>query len=148
MGGEMRTYGGMVMRILLVEDNPADVRLVQEAFKESHSESGLSVVFDGVEALAFLRREGRYTDAPRPDLVVLDLNMPKKNGHQVLSEMKADPQLRIIPVMILSSSFLPEDREKTLALGAVRYVVKPQEFSEFLQLVHLIEDVGLTPGPR
>ena len=132
------------MQILLVEDNPADVRLVQEAFKESRSESTLNVVFDGVEALAFLRREGQYTGVPRPSLVLLDLNMPKKNGYQVLSEMKADPQLRFIPVMILSSSFLPEDREKTLALGAVRYVVKPQDFSQFLQLVGVIEDVGRT----
>lgn len=144
----MWTYGGMVMQILLVEDNPADVRLVQEAFKENRSESRLNVVFDGAEALAFLRREGRYTDAPRPDVVVLDLNMPKKNGHQVLSEMKADPQLRFIAVMILSSSFLPEDRERTLALGAVCYTVKPQEFSQFLQLVHVIEDIGLTHRPR
>ena len=133
------------MQILLAEDNPADVRLLQEAFKESHRGSTLSVVSDGVEALAFLRREGRYSAAPQPDLLVLDLNMPKKDGRQVLSEMKADPELRAIPVMILSSSSLPEDRRTAAALGAVRYVVKPQEFSEFLQLVHVIEDICLRP---
>jgi len=133
------------MQILLAEDNPADVRLLQEAFKESHRGSRLSVVSDGVEALAFLRREGRYSAAPHPDLLVLDLNMPKKDGRQVLAEMKADPELRAIPVMILSSSSLPEDRRTAAALGAVRYVVKPQEFSEFLQLVHVIEDICLRP---
>src|SRR5262245_53613213 len=121
-----------MMQILLAEDNPADVRLLQEAFKESQLESSLSVVPDGVEALAFLRHEGRYTDAPRPDLLVLDLNMPKKDGREVLAEMKSDSQLQAIPVMILSSSSLPEDQQRTLALGAVRYIVKPQEFSEFL----------------
>jgi len=133
------------MQILLAEDNPADVRLLQEAFKESRTGSTLSVVFDGVEALAFLRREGRYSAAPQPDLLVLDLNMPKKDGRQVLAEMKADPGLRAIPVMILSSSSLPEDQRTAAALGAVRYIVKPQEFSEFLQLVHVIED--LCPRP-
>ena len=133
------------MQILLAEDNPADVRLLQEAFKESRTGSTLSVVFDGVEALAFLRREGRYSAVPQPDLLVLDLNMPKKDGRQVLAEMKADPGLRAIPVMILSSSSLPEDQRTAAALGAVRYIVKPQEFSEFLQLVHVIED--LCPRP-
>jgi len=133
------------MQILLAEDNPADVRLLQEAFKESHTGSTLSVVPDGVEALAFLRREGRYSAVPQPDLLVLDLNMPKKDGRQVLAEMKADPELRAIPVMILSSSSLPEDQRTAAALGAVRYIVKPQEFSEFLQLVHVIED--LCPRP-
>ena len=132
------------MQILLAEDNPADVRLLQEAFKESRLESRLNVVSDGVEALAFLRREGRYTAAPQPDLLVLDLNMPKKDGRQVLAEMKADPESRTIPVMILSSSSLPEDRRTAAALGAVRYVVKPQEFSEFLRLVHVIENICLT----
>ncbi len=132
------------MQILLVEDNPADVRLLQEAFKESPRESQLSVVPDGAEALAFLRREGRYTAAPQPDLVVLDLNLPKKDGRQVLAEMKADPHLRSIPVMILSSSSLPQDRQAAVALGAVGYVVKPQEFSQFLQVVGVIEDVWRT----
>jgi len=132
------------MQILLAEDNPAAVRLLQEAFKESRIESRLSVVPDGAEALAFLRRKGRYTAAPQPDLVVLDLNMPKKDGRQVLAEMKADPQLQIIPVMILSSSSLPQDQQTAVALGAARYIVKPQEFSQFLQLARVIEDVWLT----
>ena len=131
------------MQILLAEDNPADVRLLQEAFKESHLESSLSVVPDGVEALAFLRHEGRYAAAPRPDLLVLDLNMPKKDGREVLAEMKSDSQLWAIPVMILSSSSLLEDQQRTLALGAVRYIVKPREFSEFLRLVRVIEDLCL-----
>src|SRR5262249_10759428 len=99
------------MQILLVEDNPADARLLQESFKESRIESKLSVVPNGVEALAFLRREGQYTLAPQPDLVVLDLNIPKKDGRQVLAEMKADPRLRIIPVMILSGSSRPQDQQ-------------------------------------
>jgi CheY-like chemotaxis protein len=132
------------MQILLAEDNPADVRLLQEAFRENHLENRLSVVPDGVETLAFLRREGRYAAAPQPDLLLLDLNMPKKDGRQVLTEMKADPELRTIPVMILSSSSLPEDRQTAAALGAVRYVVKPQEFSEFLQLVHVIVETWRT----
>jgi two-component system, chemotaxis family, response regulator Rcp1 len=129
------------MQILLAEDNPADVRLLQEAFKESGLESNLSVVPDGVETLAFLRQQGPYAAAPRPDLLVLDLNMPKKDGREVLAEMKADTQLRAIPVMILSSSSLPEDQQRALALGAVRYVVKPQDFAEILRLVHVMEDL-------
>ena len=133
------------MQILLAEDNPADVRLLQEAFKESGLESNLSVVPDGVETLAFLRQEGLYAAAPRPDLLVLDLNMPKKDGREVLAEMKADAQLRTIPVMILSSSSLPEDQHRALALGAVRYVVKPQDFAEILRLVHVMEDLCQAP---
>lgn len=132
------------MQILLAEDNPADVRLLQEAFKESRIETKLNVVSDGVEALAFLRREGKYAAAPQPELVVLDLNMPKKDGRQVLAEIKADPQLRTIPVMILSSSSLPQDQQTAAALGAVRYVVKPQDLSQFLQLAHVIADVWRT----
>jgi chemotaxis family two-component system response regulator Rcp1 len=134
----------VIVQILLVEDNPADVRLLEEAFKESRIESRLSVVPDGVEALAFLRREGRYSTAPQPDLVVLDLNMPRKDGRQVLTEMKADPQLRIIPVMILSSSSLQEDQRMAATLGAVRYIIKPHDFSQFLQVVRVIEDIVLT----
>jgi chemotaxis family two-component system response regulator Rcp1 len=134
----------VIVQILLVEDNPADVRLLEEAFKESRIESRLSVVPDGVEALAFLRREGRYSAAPQPDLVVLDLNMPRKDGRQVLTEMKADPQLRIIPVMILSSSSLQEDQRMAATLGAVRYIIKPHDFSQFLQVVRVIEDTVLT----
>jgi two-component system, chemotaxis family, response regulator Rcp1 len=133
----------VIVQILLVEDNPADVRLLEEAFKESRIESRLSVVPDGVEALAFLRREGRYSAAPQPDLVVLDLNMPRKDGRQVLTEMKADPQLRIIPVMILSSSSLQEDQRMAATLGAVRYIIKPHDFSQFLQVVRVIEDIVL-----
>jgi two-component system, chemotaxis family, response regulator Rcp1 len=133
----------VIVQILLVEDNPADVRLLEEAFKESRIESRLSVVPDGVEALAFLRREGRYSAAPQPDLVVLDLNMPRKDGRQVLTEMKADPQLRIIPVMILSSSSLQEDQRMAATLGAVRYIIKPHDFSQFLQVVQVIEDTVL-----
>ena len=101
------------VQMLLVEDNPGDIRLTQEAAKESAIPTNLSVVVDGEEAMAFLRREGKYAEAPRPDFVLLDLNLPKKDGREVLSEMKADDQLRRIPVVVLTSSSAEQDILKT-----------------------------------
>lgn len=98
---------GRPAEFLLVEDNPGDVRLTQEALRECKLRNNLSVVGDGVEALAFLRREGKYQDAPRPDVILLDLNLPKKGGHEVLAEIKADPVLRRIPVVIISRKGCP-----------------------------------------
>ena len=100
---------GRLVEILLVEDNPGDVRLTEEAMKEGKMRNNLSVAVDGVEAMAFLRREGKYADAPRPDVVLLDLNLPKKDGRSVLAEIKADPDLKRIPVVVLTSSKADED---------------------------------------
>ena len=104
---------GKPVEVLLVEDNPGDVRLTQEAFKEGKLRNGLRVVMDGVEAMAFLRREGEYADAPRPDIILLDLNLPKMDGREVLAEIKADDELKSIPVIILTTSDAEEDIIRT-----------------------------------
>src|ERR687884_1433856 len=113
------------IEILLVEDSPGDVRLTREALRDGKVRNNLSVVTDGVEALAFLRREGRYADAPRPDLILLDLNLPKKDGREVLAEIKADPNLRRIPVVVLTTSEAEQDIVETYNLHANCYVKKP-----------------------
>ena len=107
-----QTYGELI-EILLVEDNPGDVRLTQEAFKEGKVRNNLRVVNDGIEALAFLRQEGQYANAPRPDVILLDLNLPKKDGREVLAEIKQDPNLRRIPVVVLTTSEAEQDILKT-----------------------------------
>ena len=113
------------IEILLVEDNPADIRLAQEAFKDAKVHNILYTVGDGVEAMAFLRREGKYADAPRPDLILLDLNLPKKDGREVLAEIKTDEHLKLIPVVILTVSKAEEDILKTYNLHANCYISKP-----------------------
>ncbi|HVL87037.1 MAG TPA: response regulator [Candidatus Thermoplasmatota archaeon] len=130
--------------ILLVEDNPGDVRLTREALRESKLINRLSVAQDGEEAIAFLRREGAYVKAPRPDLVLLDLNLPRKNGREVLAEMKADPQLRRIPVVILTSSKSEEDVVRSYDLHANCYVTKPVSLDRFVDVVRSIEDFWLS----
>ena len=126
--------------ILLVDDNPADVRLVREALYESRLRNELHVVGDGEEALAFLRREAGFADAPRPDLVLLDLNLPKKNGREVLAEMKSNKMLKDIPVVILTTSNSDRDVLESYDLCANCYVRKPVQFQAFVEVVQSIEN--------
>jgi two-component system, chemotaxis family, response regulator Rcp1 len=132
------------INILLVEDNPGDVRLTVEALKEGRVRNQLSVVSDGVEALAFLRNQGPYTDAPRPDLMLLDLNLPKKDGREVLAEIKDDPNLRRIPVVVLTTSEAEADVLKSYALHANCYITKPVDLEQFINVIGTIEDFWLT----
>ena len=138
-----QTFGNLI-EILLVEDNPGDVRLAQEALKDAKVRNNLHVARDGVEALAFLRREGKYADAPRPDLILLDLNLPKKDGREVLAEIKEDENLRRIPVVILTISKDEEDVLKTYNLHANCYVTKPLGLDRFMEVVQAIEDFWLS----
>ena len=132
------------MEILLVDDNPGDVRLTAEALKDGKVENRLHTAKDGMEAIAFLRRKGRYTDAPRPDLILLDLNMPRMNGRQVLAEIKEDSALRHIPVVILTGSREMDDIVNTYDLHANCYVTKPIDFEQFTMMVKSITDFWLT----
>jgi len=132
-----------LMEILLVEDNPADVRLTREALKEGIIVNNLSVVYDGVDAMAFLRRQGKYALAPRPDIILLDLNLPKKDGREVLAELKEDPNLRRIPVVVLTTSKAEQDILKAYDLHANCYVTKPLDLDEFMILVRSIEEFWL-----
>jgi CheY-like chemotaxis protein len=132
------------IEILLVEDNPGDVRLTMEALREAKVHNRVNVAPDGVEAMAFLRREGRYADAPRPDLILLDLNLPKKDGREVLAEIKADDRLKHIPVVILTTSRAEQDILKSYDLHANCYVTKPVDLDQFINVVRSIEDFWLT----
>lgn len=132
------------IEILLVEDNPGDVRLTLEAFNEGRMCNHLSVVEDGVEAMAFLRREGRYADAVRPDLILLDLNLPRKDGRQVLAEIKVDDHLRRIPVVILTTSSAEQDILATYDLHANCYITKPVDLEQFIRVVQSVEDFWLS----
>lgn len=135
---------GRLVEILLVEDNPGDVRLTREALREAKVRNNLHVVEDGVEAMAFLRREGRYADAPCPDLILLDLNLPKKDGREVLAEIKGDPNLKRIPVVILTTSEAEQDILKAYDLYANCYITKPVDLEQFIKVVKAIEDFWLT----
>jgi chemotaxis family two-component system response regulator Rcp1 len=128
------------VEILLVEDNPGDVRLTLEAFKEGKILNHLSVVSDGVEAMAFLRREGHYVNVSRPDLILLDLNLPKKDGRDVLAEIKEEEYLKQIPIVVLTTSNAEKDILETHDLRASCYITKPVDFSQFVTVVKLIED--------
>jgi CheY-like chemotaxis protein len=132
------------MEILMVEDNPADVRLTREAFKEGKIHDKLNVVKDGVEAMAFLHREAPYGNASRPDLIFLDLNLPRKDGREVLAELKADPKLQSIPVVILTTSGADADILTAYRLHANCYVVKPADLDEFSRVLRGIENYWLT----
>lgn len=129
---------------LLVEDNPGDVRLTQEALKSHKVQNNLHVVTDGEEAMAFLRRQGRYKDSPRPDIILLDLNLPKKDGREVLAEIKSDPNLKTIPVVIITSSEAEQDVIKSYNLSANCYVTKPVNLDQFIKVVQSINDFWLT----
>jgi CheY-like chemotaxis protein len=135
---------GRPIEILLVEDNPGDVRLTEEAFKDGKVLNELHVVKDGVEALDFLRRQGEYAGAVHPDLILLDLNLPRKNGHEVLAEIKVDPDLKRIPVVVLTVSKAEEDVMITYNLHGNCYITKPIDFDQFVQVVKAIEDFWLT----
>ena len=130
-------------RVLLVEDNEADVRLTREALREAGEDVRLSTVGDGEQALAFLRRVDGFAESPRPDLVLLDLNLPRKNGLEVLDEMRADERLTRIPVIVLSSSADRRDVEACYARGANAFVVKPLELDEFVDLIGAIHGFWL-----
>jgi CheY-like chemotaxis protein len=130
--------------ILLVEDNPGDVRLTIEALKEGRVNNRLSVVSNGFEALEYLRHVGRYASVTRPDLILLDLNLPKKNGREVLAEIKSDPALRRIPVVVLTTSEAEQDILRSYELNANCYISKPVDLDQFLRVVKSINDFWLT----
>ncbi len=128
------------VEILLVEDNPGDVRLTREALKTCKINNSLSVVGDGEEAMSFLRREGRFARSPRPDLILLDLNLPRKSGREVLAELKGDPGLRRIPVVVMTVSRDEEDVLRAYDLHANCYITKPIDFDQFIRITRSIED--------
>jgi len=135
---------GNPIEILLVEDNPGDVRLTKESLKDAKVSNNVHVAEDGVVAMTFLRREGLHADAPRPDLILLDLNLPEKDGREVLAEIKADPDLRRIPVVVLTTSQAEEDILKAYNLNANCYVTKPVDLDQFMHVVKSIENFWLT----
>lgn len=133
-----------VIDVLLVEDDPGDALMTQEAFEHHKIRNILHVVKDGVEALEFLRREGQYADAPRPGLILLDLNLPRKDGRDVLAEVKTDDELRSIPVVVLTTSEAEEDILRSYSLYANAYVTKPVDFDRFIEVVRQIDDFFVT----
>jgi len=130
--------------ILLVEDNPGDVFLTQEAFREGRLAHHLSVVEDGEEAMRFLRREGKHSNAPQPDLILLDLNLPKKDGRELLGEVKTDPELRQIPVIVLTTSKAEQDVARAYKLHANCYLTKPIQMDDFLKTIRSVEEFWLS----
>lgn len=134
---------GRSIDILLVEDNAGDVELVREALSDGRVRTDLHVVSDGIQAMRFLRREGEYVNKQRPDLVLLDLNLPRKSGREVLQDMKTDPELQVIPVIVLTSSKSDDDIFQAYFLHANCYVSKPVDFEHFMQVVQSIEDFWL-----
>jgi CheY-like chemotaxis protein len=141
---EQETFLLRPIEILMVEDNPGDVRLTEEALKEGKVRNNLYTVEDGQAALEFLRRQGPYARSPRPDLILLDLNLPKKNGREVLAEIKEDADLRRIPVVILTVSKAEQDILETYNLHANCYITKPVDLEQFIQVVKSIEDFWFT----
>ncbi len=136
--------GGMPIRVLLVEDSPGDVRLTREAFRDANQFIQLDVASDGVEAMAFLRHEGAYSNALRPDLILLDLNLPKMDGREVLAQIKQDAKLKTIPTIILTTSAAEADIATSYQLHANSYLKKPVQLDEFDALVKSINDFWLT----
>lgn len=135
-----REDAGSPIEVLLVEDDPGDVLMTQEAFEEHKVRNRLNVVSDGADALAYLRREGKYADAVRPDLILLDLNLPRRDGREVLAEIKDDEVLRSIPVVVLTTSQADEDILRSYQLHANAYVTKPVDFERFIQVVRQIDE--------
>ncbi len=132
------------VEILLIEDNPGDARLTQEALNDGKIKNNLHIVYDGVEATDFLFRRNEYQNAPRPDLIILDLNLPKKNGLEVLAEIKADPGLKSIPVIVLTISKAEEDIVRSYNLHANCFLIKPIDLNQFFEVVRSIEDFWLS----
>lgn len=139
----MTAIPAVPIEILLVEDNPGDVRLTREALKDAKVRNTLHVAMDGVQALAFLRKQGKYAAVPRPDLILLDLNLPKKNGREVLEEIKQDDALSHIPIVILTTSQAELDIVESYRLHANAYVTKPVDLEQFLKVVGSIEEFWL-----
>lgn len=131
------------VEILLVEDNPADVRLTQEVFKEGKVNNILNVVYNGEEAMEFLHQKGRFESAPRPDIILLDLNLPRKDGREVLAEIKVDPDLKRIPVVVLTTSQAESDLAQSYDLHANCYIVKPVDLDQFIDVVKTVEGFWL-----
>jgi CheY-like chemotaxis protein len=132
------------VEILLIEDNPGDARLTQEALNDGKIKNNLHIAYDGVEATDFLFRRNEYQNAPRPDLIILDLNLPKKNGLEVLAEIKADPGLKSIPVIVLTVSKAEEDIVRSYNLHANCFLIKPLDLNQFFEVVRSIEDFWLS----
>jgi CheY-like chemotaxis protein len=130
--------------VLLVDDDPGDTLMIREAFEHNKVKNELQCVSDGVQAMQYLRREGEYENAPRPDLVLLDLNLPRKDGREVLAEIKSDPQLATIPVVVLTTSHAEEDVLKSYQLHANAYVTKPVDFERFIEVVRQIDEFFVT----
>jgi chemotaxis family two-component system response regulator Rcp1 len=140
----MHNENSWPIEILLVEDNPGDVRLTEEALKEGKIINNLHLAKDGIEAISFLRREEEYVNAVRPDLILLDLNLPKKDGREVLMEIKEDEELRRIPVVVLTTSRSEEDIIRTYDCHANCYITKPVDFDQFINVIKSIEDFWLS----
>ena len=141
------------IEILLVEDSPSDTELTVEALKDFKVRNHVSIVEDGVQAMQFLRRQGSYAGAPRPDMIMLDLNLPRKDGREVLAELKGDDNLKTIPIVVLTTSRAEQDILRAYQLNANCYINKPVDFNQFLEVVRSIESfwlfvVTLPPGPR
>ena len=139
----MTTLNGLI-EILMIEDNPGDVRLAQEAFKEARVLNEMHVVSDGIEALSYLRREGQYIGQSQPDLILLDINLPKKSGHEVLKEIKENPLLKRIPIVVLTTSKAEEDIVKTYNNHANCFITKSVDFEQFLNVIKKIGEFWLT----
>lgn len=140
----MKSQKDDVMQILLVEDNPGDIRLTQEALKEGSIRNELHVVKDGVEAIDYLKRKGKYTNQPTPDIILLDLNLPRKDGREVLAEIKADENLKLIPVIILTTSDADLDIQKSYKLHANCFITKPVDLDQFIFIIRQIETFWFT----
>jgi len=149
----MNQSEGRPIEILLVEDSPSDTELTVEALKDFKVRNHVSIVEDGVQALQFLRRQGPYAQAPRPDMIMLDLNLPRKDGREVLDEIKGDDHLKTIPIVVLTTSRADQDILRAYQLNANCYINKPVDFNQFLEVVRSIESfwlfvVTLPPAPR
>jgi chemotaxis family two-component system response regulator Rcp1 len=141
---ELLAEGVAAFEILLVEDSPGDVRLTREALKDAKMHINLHVASDGIEAMAFMNREGEFADVPRPDLILLDLNLPRKDGRQVLEEIKANPALMTIPIVILTTSASEEDVLRSYRLHANCYISKPVDLDGFLKVIKSIDNFWLS----
>lgn len=139
----MHTKESRLVEILLVEDNPGDADLVIEVLEDSRVRNRLFVAEDGEEALDFLYKKGQFSDVPRPDLILLDLNLPKVDGREVLSKIKADPKLRSIPVVVLTTSQAEEDILRSYDLHANSYITKPVDINQFINVIRIFEDFWL-----
>jgi CheY-like chemotaxis protein len=135
---------GERIEILLIEDDPGDTLMIREAFQDNKITNNLTSLTDGEQALDYLHRRGEYADAPRPDLILLDLNLPRKDGHEVLAEIKGDDELRVIPVVVLTTSAAEEDILRSYELHANAYVTKPVDFEQFIAIVRQIDEFFVT----